>query len=350
MITKSRVLPCLLAVVPVAASPRSLSYSAVTGHRFSKALEQASNNSYVIITMVNAEAATYFLPLYLRSMRMTDSELVERALIMTLDGEAQRLCTSMHQHKLCCPSDSLQHDEEVSFADHFVAQDGVDTKAYQAMGFMKVKIMLEAVKLGFNVLFLDVDQVVLKDPLAHIDLHEDVVAARDCNLVDQACYKTLINLGVVYFRATSRATEILTNWYSRRHHGWDQAIFISMVVQTEDGDEPPYSAARLEFEAFPNFCYQYCGEVVVPLYHRAANWRDVCPKEEVQKWVTFHVACAQDGNGNNRWDMSLSQWFVVNDVVMMKRDMLQAIWELSLSTSSSSSARRPKNLSWPAAV
>ena len=322
----------LLAALPVAASPRSLSDSAVTGHRFLKALERAANNSYTVITMVNAEAATYFLPLYLRSMRVADSHLAERALIMTLDGEAQKLCTSMHQHNLCCPSESLGHDG-ISFADHFVAQDGVDTEAYQAMGFMKVKIMLEAVKLGFHVLFLDVDQVILQNPLAHIDLQEDVVAARDCNLVGHTCYTKLINLGVIYFRATSRATEILTDWYSRRHHGWDQAVFISMVVQTEDGPEPPYSAARLNFEAFPNFCYQYCGEIVVPLYHRAANWRDVCPKQEVQKWVTFHVACAQDGNGNNRWDMNLSQWFVVNDVVMMKRDMLQAIWELSLSHS-----------------
>ncbi len=42
---------------------------------------------------------------------------------------------------------------------------------------------------------------------------------------------------------------------------------------------------------------------------------------------------AQDGNGNIRGDMNLSQWFVVNDVVMMKRDLLQAIWELSLSNS-----------------
>ena len=42
---------------------------------------------------------------------------------------------------------------------------------------------------------------------------------------------------------------------------------------------------------------------------------------------------AQDGNGNIRGDMNLSQWFVVNDVVMMKRDLLLAIWELSLSSS-----------------
>ncbi|DBA91288.1 hypothetical protein WJX79_004354 [Trebouxia sp. C0005] len=326
-----------LAVIRVAASPTGLSDSAVTGHRFSRALERASDNSYVIVTMVNAEAAKYFLPLYLRSMRMTDSELVERALIMTLDGTAHKLCTAMHQHSLCCPLDSLGDNDTNPFADHYVAQDGVDTKAYQAMGFMKVKIMLEAVELGFHILFLDVDQVILKHPLAHIDLSEDVLAARDCNLEDQTCYTKLINLGVLYFRATSRAKKILTDWYSRRHNGWDQAVFISMVVETEDGDDPPYSVARLDFEAFPNFCYQYCGEIVVPLYHRAANWRDVCPKEEVQKWVTFHVACAQDGNSNNRWDMSLSQWFVVNDVVMMKRDMLQAIWELSLSSSSSSS-------------
>ena len=48
----------LLAALPVAASPRSLSDSAVTGHRFLKALERAANNSYTVITMVNAEAAT----------------------------------------------------------------------------------------------------------------------------------------------------------------------------------------------------------------------------------------------------------------------------------------------------
>lgn len=56
-----------------------------------------------------------------------------------------------------------------------------------------------------------------------------------------------------------------------------------MVIETEDGGDPPYSVARLDFEAFPKFCYQYCSEIVVPLYHRTANWLDVCPKEEVQK-------------------------------------------------------------------
>ncbi len=120
-----------------------------------------------------------------------------------LDGAAQQLYTAMHQHSLCSPIDSLDHDNKIPFADHYVAQDAVDTKAYQAMGFMKVKIMLEAVELGFHVLYLDVDQVILKHPLAHIDLREDVAAARDCNLDEHTCYIKLINLGVIYFRATS---------------------------------------------------------------------------------------------------------------------------------------------------
>ena len=237
-----------------ASEPLSLDHKRggrVSPRSFHQAVSTAAKDAYVLATMVNEEAAIYFLPLYLRSMRtvasQNGSELVRQALVMTLDDKAQEICSSIHFADLCCPARLLGGDESSqAFESRFVAQDGEHTHAYQAMGFMKVKIMLEAVTLGYHILFLDVDQIVLKNPFAHMNLDNDIIAARDCNLLDHTCYTKLINLGVVFFKNTPTSREMLTDWYSRRHTGWDQAVFISMVVG-KDGEAPPYSASRLDF-------------------------------------------------------------------------------------------------------
>lgn len=60
--------------------------------------------------------------------------------------------------------------------------------------------MMECVKTGVSVMFLDVDQVLFDNPLNHVKLGSDVMVSKDCpGGPDKGLYGN-INLGTIYFR------------------------------------------------------------------------------------------------------------------------------------------------------
>ena len=59
---------------------------------------------------------------------------------------------------------------------------------------MQVRLLLETVKLGHSILFLDTDMVLFKNPFDYVRPGDNVLVSRDCEGLDK------LNLGTLFFQ------------------------------------------------------------------------------------------------------------------------------------------------------
>lgn len=261
------------------------------------------------MTMVSAPAALYQLPLFLQSLRGSELLLLDRTLVVTLDKEAQRLCHQVHSKRLCRLIETEGNENT-----RYLSNSDSNRHAYYQLGYVKIDLILEAVQLGHEVLFLDVDMIVLQDPFLHLPEATDVLVSRDKNTTTP---EDPVNLGTIYFRPTNASIALLTAW-SKTRGTWDQDALNSLLVP---GSQAAEITSRLEFDKFASGCGEYCGDLIAHLLRRSDRWETVCPKHVIHGWVSFHVACAQ----------APVNWSPGNDWAMIKSDMMRAVYRAATS-------------------
>ncbi|GFR42815.1 hypothetical protein Agub_g3705 [Astrephomene gubernaculifera] len=192
----------------------------------------------------------------------------------------------------------------------------VHSNDFYGIGFTKTATILDGLTLGVDVLFLDADQVMFRNPLPYLLAREaDVLVSGDChNHGDSAPMERLPpinnNIGFVYFRPTAMVARAIYNWAlwlaniaRRGDKPWDQTTFAG-AIETVSGDVTVrhMSMAMLHSDLFPYLCMGPCGCDLrgVPYFHNGKLPRrtadNICEPELMREWYNYHMPCAGDMN------------------------------------------------------
>ncbi|KAG2490721.1 hypothetical protein HYH03_010877 [Edaphochlamys debaryana] len=188
-----------------------------------------------------------------------------------------------------------------------------------ALSFAKILTLANVLSAGADVLFLDCDQVLFKNPLPYLlerDMDVQLTGggcfAREDDKPDPGFPSNDINIGFVYLRAVPMAIRAMTDWLHivvhRARRGsptMDQPAFHIMFEDLlADGLMPKYiTGTILRSELFPQYCNGPCGcnTKGKKLGQKGnAERRDkasgMCRTEAVRNWYNFHVPCSGDLN------------------------------------------------------
>ncbi|PNH06928.1 hypothetical protein TSOC_006659, partial [Tetrabaena socialis] len=214
----------------------------------------------------------------------------------------------------------------VNYSHRDFAAGNFDTHSndFYGIGFTKTATILDGLSLGLDVLFLDADQTLFRNPLPYLLARQvDVLVTGDCHNHDDRTPADRLppvnnNIGFVYFRSTAMVTRAVYNWglhlaniARRGEKPWDQLTFggamefISLEVSVRH-----LSLGMLRPDLFPYLCMATCGCNLrgVPLLQNGLlaklNKNEsttphfyYCDAELMQDWYAFHFPCATDMNG-----------------------------------------------------
>ncbi|KXZ45724.1 hypothetical protein GPECTOR_51g710 [Gonium pectorale] len=195
---------------------------------------------------------------------------------------------------------------------------------FYGIGFTKTATILDGLTLGVDVLFLDADQIMLRNPLPYLLAREaDILVSGDCHNHEDASPMERLppinnNIGFVYFRPTAMVTRAVYNWALwlaniARSGGkpWDQTTFAG-AIEWVSGEVTVrhLSMAMLHSDLFPYLCMVACLDPAqgpcgcdlrgVPYFHngRLPRKRDdgTCDPELMKEWYNYHFPCAGDMN------------------------------------------------------
>ncbi|KAG2488523.1 hypothetical protein HYH03_012843 [Edaphochlamys debaryana] len=185
--------------------------------------------------------------------------------------------------------------------------------AFFGLSFAKVASVLNTLSTGTDVLFLDCDQVLFRNPLPYVlsrDAH--LVVTGDCYARNDSVLMGAIppwksNIGFLYTRATPTLTAFAAAWLAN-------LVYTADLLNPEldqnnfpfvfDHFKPPVytlkelSAVMLQSEFFPHRCDGACGcnATGVGAWERGrtpklgADGR--CAKDMVRQWYGYHVPCS----------------------------------------------------------
>ena len=130
---------------------------------------------------------------------------------------------------------------------------------------LKTQALLSLLSRGLDVLLLDADRRLLGNPLPALQASGvDVAGMRD---------EALLNLGLVYMRASARMLSFAQRVVNRSLHAWDQAIFNEEI-----------SAARSISCCYTNRWIKQCVEIVESM-HRLNKDSDVAAVTQRQQTI-----------------------------------------------------------------
>ncbi|EFJ50276.1 hypothetical protein VOLCADRAFT_89227 [Volvox carteri f. nagariensis] len=221
-------------------------------HAFTKALREAAidishlnchSSTLVIVAMANEEALKLTVPLFLRSLKRVKVSGGKNA-GETFDARLVVVAWSLDSLKMCIDLQRNFSHQCVRDAQHFPGKEsfGFHSDGFHALGFAKVKYILNSLSAGHDVLFLDADVQLLRDPVPYIYQRDGdmFVMMEKCLVYNVSRPITFrrsepdvwippLNIGSLYFKATAGVTRCVYNWIwdmygqvPNRAHVWDQ--------------------------------------------------------------------------------------------------------------------------------
>ncbi|GIL79167.1 hypothetical protein Vretimale_16708 [Volvox reticuliferus] len=242
-------------------------------------------SSLVILAMANEEALLRTVPIFLRSLRGVNVSSGTDA-GKTFDGRLVMVAWSRDALVMCRELQAEYSHHCVRDAEHAAGKNslGFHTDGFNALGFAKIKYILNGLSAGHDVMFLDADIIMLRDPLPYFYDHgADIYAMMEkCLLfndtVSIAAFEYVrhqkltppLNIGALFFKATPGVTRCVYNWiwdmYGQvafRPHVWDQDIF--GVLMPKCSYKFDLRLQVLDPRLFQSACYPRCG----CMYHDA---------------------------------------------------------------------------------
>ena len=191
------------------------------------AKQHASSDNMLIVTYINRIRVDFALAW----VRHLVAEKQLHHLVAALDSEALAL---LETHGVPCYMLNYSH---LGGSDT-----GWGTSAFRALGLVKVQMVLDLAKTGVDVLTVDADALILRDPLpyfralprADVLMSSDHLAATngygDTGLEGEAAFGSAFNIGFIFIR--SKALEFVQEWRDAcfaHESSWDQSLFASVL-------------------------------------------------------------------------------------------------------------------------
>ncbi|KAG2443741.1 hypothetical protein HXX76_002087 [Chlamydomonas incerta] len=237
--------------------------------------------SLVLLGMANEEALNHTVPLFLTSLsrvkitggRHRGRSLDQHLVLVAWSEAAMAACKALNsnfRHK--CVRDAEHQAATGSFGFH--------SEGFNALGFAKIKYILNGLSAGHDVVFLDTDIIVLQDPLPYfLGRGADMWAAQEKCLVwndtlslvaipkeldiDQKKLPPL-NIGVLYFKGTPGVTRCVYSWMSDMYFQveyrslvWDQDIYGKIMTRCARQSHLRWQV--LDPRLFQSACFPKCG-------------------------------------------------------------------------------------------
>ncbi|PNW73821.1 hypothetical protein CHLRE_13g574100v5 [Chlamydomonas reinhardtii] len=231
--------------------------------------------------MANEEALNHTVPLFLTSLRRIQviggrhrGRTLDQHLVLVAWSEAaMAACKALNgqfDHK--CVRDPEHKAATGSFGFH--------SEGFNALGFAKIKYILNGLSAGHDVVFLDTDIIVLQDPLPYfLGRGADMWAAQEKCVVwnDTLSLASLpkdveieptklpaLNIGVLHFKATAGVTRCVYSWISDMYFQveyrplvWDQDIYGKLIMRCARQHHLRWQA--LDPRLFQSACFPKCG-------------------------------------------------------------------------------------------
>ncbi|KAG2488887.1 hypothetical protein HYH03_012517 [Edaphochlamys debaryana] len=201
--------------------------------------------------------------------------------------------------------------------------------------FAKIKYILNGLSLGHDVVFLDTDIVMLRDPVPYfLSRQADLLGSMEKCMIynDTQAYSSddfltkdppPINIGVLYFKATAGVTRCVYNWIWDMHSEapkrpklWDQDIY-GKVMRACSGRHHLRMQA-LDPRLFQSACFGECG----------------CAYDDrlVKKANTGRFGKSQRGDklgrcGPQHWDSWLLRHFPCSGETKHKAELMKSLLE-----------------------
>ncbi|PNH09311.1 hypothetical protein TSOC_004077 [Tetrabaena socialis] len=278
--------------------------------------------SLVLLAMANEDALTYTVPLFLLSLsrvlieggRHAGETLDARLVLVAWSAEALQMCRALQtQYRHQCVRDAEHTAATGSFGFH--------SEGFNSLGFAKIKYILNGLSAGHDVVFLDTDIVLLRDPLPHFlsrggDLlgsmekcmiYNGSHAFRSAEFLALKKRPPPINIGVLYFKATAGVTRCVYNWawdmYTEarvRPKVWDQDLYGKVMHRCTSVHALQLQV--LDPRVFQSGCFPECGctygdEEITPRrigkfsrgYHYLQGGS--CGPQHWADWLMRHYPC-----------------------------------------------------------
>ncbi|KAG2438994.1 hypothetical protein HYH02_010785 [Chlamydomonas schloesseri] len=237
--------------------------------------------SLVLLSMANEEALEHTVPLFLGSLsrvkitggRHKGRTLDQHLVLVAWSEAALAACQALNSdfgHK--CARDTEHKAATGSFGFH--------SEGFNALGFAKIKYILNGLSAGHDVVFLDTDIIVLQDPLPYFlgrgaDMwaaHEKCVVWNDAlslaslpkDIDPEHTRLPSLNIGVLFFKATAGVTRCVYSWMSDMHYQveyrslvWDQDVYGKIMMRCARHNHLRWQA--LDPRVFQSACFPQCG-------------------------------------------------------------------------------------------
>ncbi|GIL53113.1 hypothetical protein Vafri_8796 [Volvox africanus] len=244
--------------------------------------------------------------------------------VVTWDADGQKACVELQEqgfdHK--CVQDHLHELHEVGST----KMAAFHSPEFNALGFAKIKYLYNALSLGYDVMAMDADVLVLQSPFPFVLQQRAQLAAltERCEVVDPSMQLQLgkarhpnQNIGVMFARADGPVMRCVERWFgSMVAHVdyprlWDQEEFNKVISSCA-----PHMGLRwhsLDNRRFVSMCYPQCGctypdserelltDPVMRRKHFEWSYRRGMPYEDPEKrtcgpstwsdWVLAHFPC-----------------------------------------------------------
>ncbi|KAG2500641.1 hypothetical protein HYH03_001408 [Edaphochlamys debaryana] len=305
--------------------------------------------SLVLLGMANEEAFNHTVPHFLLSLsrvtlaggRQRGERLDSHLVLVAWADEALGLCRGMqgggYGHK--CVQDEEHLVKHGSFGFHDMG--------FNALGFAKIKYILNGLSLGHDVVFLDTDIVVLRDPVPYflsrnadlLAMHEkcviynDTVSAVSAEAMNR---RPAFNIGILYFKATAPVTRCVYHWawdmfgqVQNRSRVWDQEIYA--IITTQCASALALRWGAIDSRRFQSGCFPGCGcdfhdhdvapeRLVTPAQMLPyANDKKECGPAIWQDWVMRHFACSGSTAEKGRYMAGLMEGVLNNSTARIGR-------------------------------
>ncbi|GFR47444.1 hypothetical protein Agub_g9167 [Astrephomene gubernaculifera] len=241
--------------------------------------EASCRKSLVIIGMANEEALNHTVPLFLESLRRVQITSGQHA-GQTLDGRLVLVAWSLEALAACSALQATYSHQCVRDAEHPSPKGsfGFHSHGFNVLGFAKIKYILNGLSAGHDVVFLDTDLLLLRDPLPYLlGQGGDMYGAMEkCMVVNASLHLHAreyvaggrkappLNIGVLYFKATAGVTRCVYNWAwdmlneaPFRPMIWDQDIYGKIMAKCALTHNLRWKA--LDPRVFQSACFPACG-------------------------------------------------------------------------------------------
>ncbi|KXZ49344.1 hypothetical protein GPECTOR_22g938 [Gonium pectorale] len=306
--------------------------------------------SLVILGMTNEEALTHTVPLFLQSMsrvrlsggrdggRTLDTALV----LVAWSRAALRMCAGLQgEYRHQCVRDKEHRAARGSFNFH-------DT-GFHALGFAKIKYILNGLSAGHDVVFLDTDVIMMADPLPYLLTHgsdlsaslekcsvaNDTLSFNDPDFMNSTKSVPPLNIGTLYFKATPGVARCVSNWaldmYGQvpwRPLVWDQDVYRLIMIKCTRHHGLRWQP--LDPRVVQSACFPFCGcsfpddaisgdSLGDPAPGRPFVEGRACAPEHWDGWLLRHFPCSGDSGSKGVLMKNLLEGMATNSAAVISK-------------------------------